>query len=97
MAGAGWEVRRIGVTGAGHPGATWQISRDGQTHVVRATYVSNHGQHVATLEHAIWMWLADPSHVWTPVERTYPVEADESAREAFDQEVFHRLNIKEKP
>ncbi|MEZ4459826.1 MAG: exosortase T [bacterium] len=97
MAGAGWDVQRIGVTGAAHPGATWRIARDGQTHVVRATYVSNHGQHVATLEHAIWMWLADPTHVWTAVERTYPPGADEATREAFDHEVFHRLNIKENP
>jgi exosortase/archaeosortase family protein len=95
MAGAGWEVTRLGITGRAYPGATWRISRNDEWLDVRATYISSRGDQVETLEEAIWLWLTEPGLVWTAVERAYPVDAPEQVREAFDTEIFHRLNMRE--
>lgn len=95
MAGAGWEVTRVGVTGRTAPGATWRIERGGQRLVVRATYVGSNGIRVATLEEAIWRWLSAPETTWTAVERAYPEWAGVEAQEAYDREVFHRLAFEE--
>lgn len=93
MAGAGWDVTRLGITGRTHPGATWRVRRGEESMDIRASYVSSKGHVVTNVEEAIFNWLGDPSTVWTAVERTYPVAMTETAREAVDREIFLRLGV----
>lgn len=85
LAGAGFEVQRLGISHGAMPGATYRATApDGQVWRVNVTYLSDAGHTATSISQAVWIWLRNPHTTWTAIERAHPWSAPDHQNEAFD-------------
>ncbi len=94
LAGAGFDVDTVGVTGRNLPGATYLATApDGSRWRVVVTYVSERGERATNVSEVIWRWMQHPGTTWTAIERMHPAAAPLADDEAFDATVARAFDL----
>ncbi|HSM41091.1 MAG TPA: exosortase T, partial [Afifellaceae bacterium] len=94
LRGLGFDVDYLGLGHDPLPTAFYSAtSPDGARYRVEVSFVSDSGHAVASVAEATWIWLQQPSTVWTAVQRIMPAEADRPERDDFARGVVAALDL----
>jgi exosortase len=94
LRGSGYRVRYLGLADAGLPTAMYRaVAPDGRSWRVAVSYVSDRGEHAASVAEAVWHWLRAPGGTWTMVQRLSPWDADDAGRMQWDSALMHALDL----
>ncbi len=94
LEGAGHVVRYLGRAAGSLPSAVYQSTDPaGTSWRVAVSFVSDRGLVSASVAEVVWLWLRDPSSVWTMIERITPWDAPPAASEAFEAAVTAAFDL----
>ena len=90
----GHQVRYLGLVDGALPAGLYRSKDDdGQSWRVAVSFVSDRGEVVTSVAHAVWLWLKRPHSTWTMVQRIRAWNGDPSVDEIFDRGVTRVLDL----
>ena len=99
LRGSGYRVDYLGLEHAGLPSALYRATdAGGRSWRVAVSYVSDRGEHAASVGEAVWRWLRAPEATWTMVQRIAPWPgAEDPERRDWESALLRALDLPSAP